>query len=302
MRASRARAASIVTAIGLAVGALTVVTPPALAANVPCDPGSLVLALAAISGVGKSGTLSLAPSCTYTMTAVNNTADGNDAFPDIMGDVTIIGNAATITRPSSGAPDFRFFIVDDGGSFNLSNVTLSNGSIPIEDVHGGAAILNRSQLTITGVTFLNNKSLASVGGGALDNHDMGQMTVTRSTFIGNVGLQGGAIEDEATLCHTSVQACGQATVTQSTFINNSTTQFGGGGFEGDDRRWGDRRLRDHDNQQQHALQQRNHRDERERRRRWRWCSEHGVHDHQTVDDLRQQIPLRRQRSQRQRHD
>lgn len=232
VRAHRAHALAAIAAVGsLAAFASVVATPGVLAASVACDPSSLVSALTAVSGSGKSGTVSLTAACTYTMTTVNNSADGNNAFPDILGNVTLIGNGATITRPTSGAPNFRFFIVDDGGSLNLSNLTLSNGSIASGDPHGGAAILNRSQLTVTGVTFLNNRSLAATGGGAIDNHDMGQMTVTTSTFIGNVGLQGGAIEDEATLCHTSRPACGQATVTQSTFTNNTTTQYGGGAFE-----------------------------------------------------------------------
>src|SRR5260370_26156044 len=165
------------------------------------------------------------------MTAANNTVDGSNAFPDILGNVTIVGSGATITR-GTGGPDFRFFIVDEGGSLNLSNVTLSNGSIASDAVHGGAAILNRSQLTLSGVTFLNNTSLAPTGGGAIDNHDLGQISITGSNFTGNVAPQGGAIEDEATQCHTSRPACGQATVTQTTFTNNSSTQFGGGGFEG----------------------------------------------------------------------
>jgi len=222
---------TLIAAGSIAVVATVISIPQAAAASVPCDPSSLVAALAAISGSGRSGTVTLASGCTYTMTTVNNTADGNNAFPDVLGNVTIVGSGATITRPTSGAPNFRFFIIDEGGSLRLSNVTLSNGSIAASDPHGGAAIINRSQLTVTGVTFRNNTSLASTGGGAIDNHDMGQLTVTSSRFIGNVGLQGGAIEDEATQCHTSQPLCGQATVTQSTFTNNSTTQFGGGAFE-----------------------------------------------------------------------
>jgi predicted outer membrane repeat protein len=212
--------------ISVGVGAPIV----ASAAPVVCNPASLVTALAAVSGSGKSGTVTLTAGCTYTMTAVNDTTDGSNAFPDVLGNVTVVGNGATITR--SGATDFRFFIVDDVGSLNLSNVTLSNGSIPSGDIHGGAAILNRSLLTVTGVTFLNNHSLGSTGGGAIDNHDKGELTITGSTFTSNSGLQGGAIEDEATLCHTTTEVCGHATVTNSTFTNNSTTEFGGGAFEG----------------------------------------------------------------------
>jgi predicted outer membrane repeat protein len=234
--ASRARfsparsAATFAAALALTALATVVVVPKVGATSVACVPGALVTALAAASGSGASGTVTLAAGCTYTMTAVNNTTDGSNAFPDILGSVTIVGSGATITR-GTGAPDFRFFIVDDGGSLNLSGVTLSNGSIASDAVHGGAAILNRSQLTLNAVTFLNNTSLAPTGGGAIDNHDLGQMSITGSNFTGNVAPQGGAIEDEATQCHTSRPACGQATVTQTTFTNNSSTQFGGGAFE-----------------------------------------------------------------------
>jgi fibronectin type 3 domain-containing protein len=221
-----------IAVVGCVAAFSSVAAAPGLsAAPVACDPASLVTALAAVSGSGQTGTVTLTPGCTYTMSAINNTIDGENAFPDVLGSVTVVGNGATITRPIS-APSFRFFIVDDGGSLNLSNVTLSNGSIPLGDLHGGGAILNRSLLTVTGVTFLDNQSQGTTGGGAIDNHDAGQLTVTQSTFTGNVGLQGGGIEDEATLCHTSTPNCGKATVIQSTFTNNSTTQYGGGGFEG----------------------------------------------------------------------
>src|SRR6266849_3912338 len=230
-RRSHATALMRIAAAGcLAIFASVVAIPRVTASSVSCDATSLVAALAAVSGSGMSGTLTLASGCTYAMTTVNNSVDGNNAFPDILGSVTVVGSGATITR-STGAPNFRFFIVDDGGSLNLSNVTLSNGSIPAGDTHGGAAIFNRSLLTVTGVTFLNNTALAASGGGAIDNHDLGQMTINSSTFTGNVALQGGAIEDEATQCHTSRPLCGQATVTQSTFANNSTTTYGGGAFE-----------------------------------------------------------------------
>src|SRR5690348_10027242 len=230
-RFSPARAmATFAAALALTALATVVAVPKVGATAIACDPGALVTALAAASGSGASGTVTLAAGCTYTMTAVNNTVDGSNAFPDILGNVTIVGSGATITR-GAGSPDFRFFIVDDGGSLNVSNVTFSNGSIAADAVHGGAAIINRSQLTVSGVTFLNNTSLAPTGGGAIDNHDLGQISITGSNFTGNVAPQGGAIEDEATQCHTSHPACGQATVTQTTFTNNSSTQFGGGAFE-----------------------------------------------------------------------
>src|SRR5438067_8374119 len=227
----RIKKTATIGVLGCLVALASVVATPVVAgaADVPCNAADLVTALAAVSGTGQSGTVTLTAGCTYTMTVKDNTAEGDNAFPDIPGTVTGVGNGATITR--GGTNKFRFFIVDDGGSLNLSNVTLDNGSIPAGDVHGGAGILNRSTLVVSGVTFLNNKSMGSTGGGAIDNHDLGQLTVSNSTFTGNVALQGGAIEDEATVCHTTSAVCGSATVTPSTFTNNSTTSFGGGGFE-----------------------------------------------------------------------
>jgi hypothetical protein len=220
------------TAVGCLATLFSVGATPASAATVGCDPAALVTALAGPSALNGNGTVTLTAGCTYTMTAVNNTTDGPNAFPDILGTVTVIGNGATITRSAAGAtPPFRFFLVDDGGSLNISNVTLSNGSIASGDLHGGGAVLNRSTLTATGVVFANNTSMGSTGGGAIDNHDAGQLTVDSSTFTGNSALQGGGIEDEATLCHTSTPTCGMATVTNSTFTNNTTSSFGGGGFE-----------------------------------------------------------------------
>ena len=227
----RARALAVAGAVvGLSVYTGIVAIPAVEAANVPCDSASLVNALTPISGSGQSGTLSLAAGCTYTMTAVNNTFDGPNAFPDILGSVTIIGNGATITR--SGSTPFRFFVVDDGGSLNISNLTLSNGLIATGELHGGGAILNRDHLTMNGVIVSGNHSMGSTGGGGIDNHDKGVLTVTNSTISGNVGLQGGGIEDEATLCHMSTSVCGSASVSNTTFSGNSTTMFGGGGFEG----------------------------------------------------------------------
>src|SRR3989440_354527 len=231
----RIKKTATIGVLGCLVALASVVATPVVtgAAPVPCNAAALVTAIAAVSASG--GTVTLTAGCTYTMTAVDNSADGPNAFADSTGSVTIVGNGATITRSTAGGtPDFRFFIVDDNGSLDISNVTLSNGSTPAASGtpnHGGAAIINRNLLTVTGVTFLNNNSQASTGGGAIDNHDRGVLTVTNSTFSGNIALQGGAIEDEATLCHTTTPDCGRATVTNSTFTNNSTTSFGGGGFE-----------------------------------------------------------------------
>lgn len=208
---------------GLIAAGMVGSTSTISAANAACSADSLVSAVAAANGGTDGGVVNLAAGCTYTMTAVNNTADGANAFPDITGTVTINGNGATITR-SNSAPAFRFLIADNTGNLTLNNLTLSNGQAEAQP-HGGGAVLNRGHLSVTGVSFLNNSApydaTSAVGGGAIDNHDSGNATVTRSTFTGNSAIEGGAIEDEATTAGHGL------TVTQSTFINNSTSNFGG---------------------------------------------------------------------------
>src|SRR5207247_5536433 len=180
---------------------------------------------ATAAGAAAGGTGTRTAGCTYTIAASSDGTDGGSAVADITGSVTIVGNGATITRSTAGGtPDFRFFIVDNSGTLDISNVTLSHGSTPAASGtpnHGGAAILNRNVLNVSGVTFLDNNSQASTGGGAIDNHDTGVLTVTNSTFSGKIALQGGAIEDEATLCHTTTPDCGRAIVPHSTYTHNA---------------------------------------------------------------------------------
>ena len=120
----RMKKTATIGVLGCLVALASVIATPVVAgaADVPCNAADLVTALAAVSGTGQSGTVTLTAGCTYTMTVKDNTTDGDNAFPDIQGTVTVVGNGATITR--GGTNKFRFFIVDDGGSLNLSNVTL----------------------------------------------------------------------------------------------------------------------------------------------------------------------------------
>jgi hypothetical protein len=121
--------------------------------------------------------------------------------------------------------------VDTTGSLTLQNLTLQGGSIPSSETLGGGAVLNTGTFNATGVTFRANSAAAKIGGGAIDNHDLAILNVATSTFVGNSGLQGGAIENEGTYCDTSRSVCASATVTDSAFQGNSTTSFGGGAIE-----------------------------------------------------------------------
>ncbi len=104
---------------------------------------------------------------TYTLT---------EPLPDITGDITIIGNGATITMTGQN----RIFNVlynqqwSRNGSLTLKNVTLSGG---IAD--GGGAIYNAGDLTLENVTLQNH---TAVRGGAIYN-------------IGNLVMNGGVIQN-----------------------------------------------------------------------------------------------------------
>jgi WD40 repeat protein len=90
------------------------------------DTTSLIAAITSANGAGTPQTLCLTSS-TYILTAANNTTDGANGLPSITGDITIVGDGATITR-AGAAPAFRLFQVAVGGRLALENMSLTNGS------------------------------------------------------------------------------------------------------------------------------------------------------------------------------
>src|SRR5207245_2654427 len=80
----RIKKTATIGVLGCLVALASVIATPVVAgAAVPCgDSGALVTALAAVSGPGQSGTVTLTAGCTYTMTVKDNTSDGDNAFPD----------------------------------------------------------------------------------------------------------------------------------------------------------------------------------------------------------------------------
>jgi predicted outer membrane repeat protein len=227
-------AASVVAAIA---GALLNVRSTA-ADTIGCDSASLISAITTANGMADGGTVSLAPGCTYTLTTPNNNAlqHGYNALPEITGNVTIEGNGATIERsPSlhctstSRSECFRFFFVSGPARLEVDSLTFSNGAseVGLDHPRGGGAILNRGRLVLTRDTFINNNAMDpnTAGGGAVENHDSGRLTVFRCTFIQNKATQAGALMDDSTV------KGGYATITQSTFIGNQSTMFDGGAVE-----------------------------------------------------------------------
>jgi len=84
------------------------------------DVTALISAITTGNGFGAPYTLCLAAGITYTLTAVNNTSHGSNGLPLITGDITIVGNGATITRNST-APVFRIATVETGAALTLDD-------------------------------------------------------------------------------------------------------------------------------------------------------------------------------------
>jgi hypothetical protein len=147
--------------------------------------------------------------------AVPRTIRLTGPLPVLTEDVTINGyiedrlwQATGVTVSGGGA--WRVFEVAEGVKATIESITVAEASAP----HGGG-VLNRGELVIKGVTFLNNA--AEHEGGGLANRG-GKLTVINSTFYRNrAGRSGGGL----------ASANGTVKVTNSTFSDNSAPRGAG---------------------------------------------------------------------------
>src|SRR5690348_17563366 len=133
--------------------------------NVPCSgPGGgaagLVAAINAANAAG-GGAISLAPGCTYTLTAAASSGQlGANGLPRITTRITIAGAHATITRSSS--QQFRILEVDGpGGNLSASALTITGGDA---SQPGGGVFNNAGTLTLNSSAVTRNTTLADAGG------------------------------------------------------------------------------------------------------------------------------------------
>ncbi len=198
--------------------------------SVNCNVPDLIAKLNNANSNPAPSTLELAAGCTYTLTAVDNTATssfggstfdyGDNGLPQISTPITINGNGATIIRESS-APSFRIFFITDTGSLTISDLTLENGfahktgsAFP----SSGGAIYNRgAYLEVNDSTLQNNQ--ASFHGGAIFNIDNATTYVNGSTVYNNSAPHGGGI---------FVYHGGLLSIDNSEISNNSASTSGGG--------------------------------------------------------------------------
>jgi CSLREA domain-containing protein len=185
------------------------------------DVAALVSALNIANGNSQQNIINLAANGSYTLTAVNNSTNGDNGLPVIVNNgastptLTINGNGATIQRSTAGGtPNFRILQVNGGATCVVNNLTVSNGSVAaLTGTQGGGGIFNNaSGLTLNSCTF-NNNSIVGVAG-------TGNPTGTGGT--GGPGYGGGVYSSGNTM-----------TATNCSFTSNSATGgHGGNGFNG----------------------------------------------------------------------
>jgi len=133
--------------------------------NVPCSgPGGGAAGLAAAINAANAaggGTITLAPGCTYTLTATGSSGPlGANGLPKITTRITIAGAHATITRSSS--QQFRILEVDGpGGNLAASGLTITGGNAAGP---GGGVFNDAGTLTLNSSAVTGNTTSADAGG------------------------------------------------------------------------------------------------------------------------------------------
>jgi hypothetical protein len=212
----------------------------------------LVADIKAANLAGGSNTVTLTAGTTFTLTAADNSADGDTGLPVITaGTLAINGNGDTIQRSTAAStPAFRLFDVAAGASLALANLTLQGGWAKGAGGvwSGGGAILNEGTLALTNVTVQNNIAQglgstdlgnfvgdgSSAAGGAI--YSTGALTVQDSIIRNNQVVGGKGGREYTTPPGAGGNAfgaglyieSGTAALTQVTFSSN-TAQGGAGG-------------------------------------------------------------------------
>jgi hypothetical protein len=157
--------------------------------------------------VASGGSLTL-NSLTLSNGLANNGQQGGGA---IFSHGTLAVTAGTFTNNSSPATTGTSGgAIDSSGTLTVTTSTFTGNS-----AQEGGGIMNQSSATVTNSTFTSNNATI-YGGGALVNA-AGTATLAGDTFVGNTGVDGGALDNDATL-----------NISNSTFTNNTGGTNGGG--------------------------------------------------------------------------
>lgn len=170
---------------------------------VPCTgPGGgtagLIAAITAANAAG-SGTIRVSPGCTYTLTTVQDQADGGTGLPVLRGAITIHGGpGATIARSNAPEiPAFRVLSVAKGASVSLVGLTITGGHPSGENSQGGA-VYNEGTIALLNNDVIRGNS-ASTGGGIFNLGKIAKLD--NSILSGNTAANGGAIFNLGKVIH-----------------------------------------------------------------------------------------------------
>jgi hypothetical protein len=197
-------------AYGGADGTLQIVN---VGCTVTVPDGSLSEMFIAIEDANQTGvptTVCLAPGGTYTLTSGFADFFGPTGIPPVTGNVTIVGDGATIQRDPAAFAYFRIFGVEDPGVLTLENLTLQNGLI---DQNAGGAIVNvGGTVNLNGVNLLNNEAASPTDsqGGAIFNY-FGTLNASNSRILNNRAAVGAAA---------IFNVGGTVTISDSCIVNN----------------------------------------------------------------------------------
>jgi hypothetical protein len=223
---------------GADIGAVEVQAPTVVTNNNDSGPGSLREAVTKPK-VQSGDTITFAPNVTGTIDLTSGELSPQES-------ITINGPGQTVLRVArSSAPGtaaFRVFNISQFIAVTISGLDIANGNpssasggggiltsgtlvvrdCTIEDnfAMGGAGISNTGgTLTVTRCSFARNNSNGFPGGGLLSSLGGNPVTVTitGSTFFGNVGGDGGAIYNETNM-----------SLTNCTLSGNTANPAGGG--------------------------------------------------------------------------
>jgi hypothetical protein len=158
---------------------------------VPCSTSALA---DAIGSAPYGATLSLAPSCTYTLTA---------PLPAIASTLTINGNNDKIQRSSRAAP---FSLLTNDDVLTVTHLTLTGGRY----AEGGAILSAGLSLTVIDCYLAGDTATGFGGGGAISSS--GSLTLADSTLAGNLSALGGG---------GAVASNGSFTAINDTFTGNA---------------------------------------------------------------------------------
>lgn len=192
------------------------------------------------------GTLTVEDSAFVGNLSSSNTSPFSGAGGAIYSLGTLVVRDSSFSDNSATAAGLGGAIYN-GGSLTIAGSTFSGNSVSGSSVSAssGGAILNDGTMVVSGSTFSGNTAANSGGeGGAVSNDDTANLTVTTSTFRGNLAVNGAAIASSGTLLVAGDTFTGNRasngggaifnvspsmTVANSTFTGNSAAGSGGRG-------------------------------------------------------------------------